>query len=167
MTMCKWALSVSSPEQGFSHCQPWLGTTSLIFGPHSIDAVNSLHWVVMADKSVAQGKENRRWKAQIHFLLLTYKVVCRKHFWWSGLKVPVKWCLISFPYMIRSFCLTLPALCGLSASSFQLIPLGEEVYFEGKCLACIKGLQYIKHISKASVERVPSQALNKASNRLH
>lgn len=54
----------------------------------------------------------------------------------------------------------------LSASSFQLILFEKLVYFKGKHLGCFKGLQYIKHISKASGE-CSSSTLNTASNRLH
>lgn len=71
-----------------------------------------------------------------------------------------------YPYMICVFVLIFFTIYGLSDSFFQLIPFEKMVYFKGKCLGYFEGLQYIKHISKASVES-SSYALNKASNRLH
>lgn len=64
--------------QGFSHCQIRSGTSTLVFSPLILGAVSSLNWVATASWSVTQGVENRRrLKAQIHFLLLTYKVVAK------------------------------------------------------------------------------------------
>lgn len=87
-------------------------------------------------------------------------------YWWPALKVPVNWCLTFISLCDLYFCFDFFTFYALSAFSFQLILFEKMVYFKGKYLGYFKGLQYIKHISKASGE-CSSSTLNKASNRLH
>lgn len=139
-----------------------------MLGIHACLVIHYLKITLAMYPAVIWGEENKRQDWRHEATSCSDLVVLLKTLWWPVLNVLVKQCLTLISLYNSYFCFGFLffTFYGLSASSFQLIPFEKMVYFKGKCFGCFKGLQYIKHISKASGE-CSSYTLNKASNRLH